>query len=125
MKDNKGVWASLAALLPALVLAATGYMEARSQKDQKLDLADNYSEYVVDRMERDAALERALLNCMALLPAVPAAAAEDVPEGLSPEEERIFRGLQGSATLAERAPPEMNLDDVAEEFGYEQRTAPQ
>jgi len=122
MKENKGVWASLAALLPALVLAATGWMEAKAATAKKYDALESYREYIEDRMARDEALERALQNCMALLPAV-AAAEEEPPEGMSPEEERIFRGLQGSSTLAERAP--VDLDEVAEEFGYEQKVAPE
>lgn len=122
MKENKGLVASLAALLPALVLAATGWMEAKSATAKKYDALDSYREYIEDRMARDAALERALQNCMALLPAV-AVPAEEPPEGMSPEEERVFRGLQGASTLAQRDP--VDLDELAEEFGYEQKVAPE
>jgi len=122
MKENKGVWASLAALLPALVLAATGWMEASAAKQKKYDALESYREYIEDRMKRDDALEKALQNCMALLPAV--AVHAEPPESLSPEEERIFRGLQGSSTLAQRHTT-VDLDEVAEEWGYEQKVAPE
>jgi hypothetical protein len=114
MKD-KAMYAAFAAALPALVLAAAGWLQADAatkdalaQKEKKLALADNYGEYVEDRMSRDEALERALMNCMALLPA--RAAVEPAP------------GMVASPEALEAPAPD--LEALAEEFGYEQRVAP-
>jgi len=114
VKQNKGTWAAVAALLPALMIAAIGWMEAQAQKDKKLALADNYGEFVVDRMERDEALERALYNCMALLPARASLPAEAPPALEAEDEFADFESLE----------PSVDLDEIAEEFGYEQETAP-
>jgi len=130
MKENKGmIFAALAAGLPALILAGSQWIEANAaerkaaaakaavevQRDKKQALADNYGEYVEDRMNRDAALERALMNCMALLPARPPAEAATGMAGMV--------GGLGEA-FAEEEAPAPDLDDIAEEFGYEQQVAP-
>jgi len=119
MKEHKGVWASLAALLPALVLAATGWMEAKAATAKKYDALESYREYIEDRMERDAALEKALHNCMALLPARPAGATE-LEEALGPVLDA------GPSSYAMGPPPaaDVDLDEIAEEWGYEQKVAP-
>lgn len=123
MKENKGLVASLAALLPALVLAATGWMEAKAATAKKYDALESYREYIEDRMERDAALEKALSNCMALLPAVPAEAEPaSMPEVEISEEPGPGEGRTWAVRRYEDQP--VDLDEVAEEFGYEQKVAP-
>lgn len=119
MKD-KTLYASVLAALPPLLLAAAGWLEARAEKEQKFDALNSYGEYVEDRMKRDEALERALVNCMALLPARPAEATE-LEEALAPVLEA------GPSSYAMGPPPaaEVDLDEVAEEFGYEQKVAPE
>jgi len=133
MKENKGmIFAALAAGAPALILAGSQWIEANAaerkaaaakaevevQRDKKQALADNYGEYVEDRMKRDDALERALQGCMAMLSAGPRplAEAEEGAPGVAP--------AMNARPEAELEDLPLDLDEVAEEFGYEQRTAP-
>jgi hypothetical protein len=64
MKESKGVWASLAALLPALILAATGWMEAKTASEEKFEALDSYRAYIEDQMLRDDHTEEALASCL-------------------------------------------------------------
>lgn len=64
MKESKGMWAGVAAALPALILAATGWMEAQAQKEKKLDLADNYRAYIEQQMLEGSHVEEALASCL-------------------------------------------------------------
>jgi len=126
MKEKGMIFAALAAGIPGLLLAGSQWLEANAaerrvaaanaevavQKEKGLDFAGNYGEYVEDRMRRDEALERALMNCMALLPARPSA---EAAPGMA--------GMVGGLPEAFE-PPVPDLDAIAEEFGYEQRVAP-
>jgi hypothetical protein len=120
MKENKGTLAAVAALLPALIIAATGWMEADAQKAKKFDALDSYRAYIEDRMERDDALERALQNCMALLPVM----AEEEPPAPPLAAMRTPPGVP-DVTMAGPGPEPVDLDELAEEFGYEQKVAPE
>lgn len=122
MKEKGMIFAALAAGIPGLFLAGSQWLEANAaerraaaahveaavEEEKKDALASNYGEYVEDRMLRDEALERALMNCMALLPA--RAAVEPAPGMVAPPE-----------ALEAPAP---DLEALAEEFGYEQKVAP-
>ena len=126
MKEKGMIFAALAAGIPGLLLAGSQWLEANAaerrvaaanaevavQKEKGLDFAGNYGEYVEDRMRRDEALERALMNCMALLPARPSA---EAAPGMA--------GMVGGLPEAFE-PPVPDLDAIAEEFGYEQKVAP-
>lgn len=63
---EKALIAVLAAT-PPLLMAASGWLEARAQKEKKLELADNYQGYIEEQMQEDERLERALGRCMELL----------------------------------------------------------
>lgn len=109
MKENKGTLAAVAALLPALIIAATGWMEADAQKAKKYDALESYREYIEDRMSRDDALEKALNSCLF--------------------REQMCLETRGGTTFAVPSAggphvPDVDLDEVAEEFGYEQKVAP-
>ena len=126
MKEKGMIFAALAAGIPGLLLAGSQWLEANAaerrvaaanaevavQKEKGLDFAGNYGEYVEDRMRRDEALERALMNCMALLPARPSA---EAAPGMA--------GMVGGLPEAFEAPAP-DLEALAEEFGYEQKVAP-
>ncbi len=58
------MWAGVAAALPALLLAATGWMEAQAQKEKKLDLADNYRAYIEEQMLAGSHVEESLASCL-------------------------------------------------------------
>lgn len=112
------MYAALATVVPVLALAGAGWIQADAarkeaetqkllaveQEEKKEDLANNYSEYIVDRMKRDEALQMALASCMEMLRDHDHPSAE--PEPPAPHA------------------PAVDLDEVAEEFGYEQETAP-
>lgn len=53
--------------LPALILAGVGWLQAHTEQQEKLDLADNYASYVRDQMREGEAVERSLHRCMELL----------------------------------------------------------
>jgi len=126
MKEKGMIFAALAAGIPGLFLAGSQWLEANAaerraaaahveaavEEEKKDALASNYGEYVEDRMLRDEALERALMNCMALLPA--RTSAEAAP-GMA--------GMVGGLPEALEAPAP-DLEALAEEFGYEQKVAP-
>jgi hypothetical protein len=63
MKDKTFYTAVLAAL-PALMLAAAGWLEADAQRGKKLDLADNYRAYIEQQMTSSDELEKALRICV-------------------------------------------------------------
>lgn len=97
------VAASLLGAAVPLLFAVTGWIEAKTEKERadvavekKIEWRDDFGEYVTDRLYRDEALERALQTCLAEL------------------------GRRHVGVPAE-APPtaDVNLDEIAEEFGYD------
>lgn len=63
MKD-KTIWAGVLAALPPLMLAAAGWLDATAQKEAKLELADNYRQYIEEQMQEDDGLEESLASCL-------------------------------------------------------------
>jgi hypothetical protein len=59
---ERAVGAVLAAL-PALVLAAAGWLKADGEAKAKGKAYDSYGEYVTDQLHRDEALLKALRDC--------------------------------------------------------------
>lgn len=114
MKENKGAWAAVIALLPPLIIAGTGWLEAHKEVEvttrAKYEALDSYADYIRDRMERDEALAKALRECLF--------------------REAVCAQTHGGSTMASPgagpAVPSIssdNLDDLAEQYGYEQKQA--
>lgn len=61
---KEAVWAGVIAALPPLILAAAGWIEARTQKEAKFDALDSYREYIEETMQEDTGMKDSLDSCL-------------------------------------------------------------